>query len=80
LVDGRFRVACVLKALRMLSHERGWTIVMDDYGDRPQYEVIAEFAEIDRLIGGRMAVLTAAKPLAPEQLDRAIRKYEIVPD
>ena len=80
LVDGRFRVACVLKALRMLSHERGWTIVMDDYGDRPQYEVIAEFAEIDRLIGGRMAVLTAAKPLASEQLDRAIRKYEIVPD
>jgi hypothetical protein len=80
LVDGRFRVACVLKALRMLAHERGWTIVMDDYGDRPQYEVITEFAEIDRLIGGRMAVLTAAKPFAPERLESAIRKYETVPD
>jgi hypothetical protein len=76
LVDGRFRVACVLKSLRMLSGKRGWTIAMDDYGDRPHYHEIAEFAEIDRLVGGRMAVITAAKSVSPELLDSAIEKYE----
>jgi hypothetical protein len=81
LVDGRFRVACVLKAIRMLQHERGWTIAMDDYGDRPHYGVIGEeFANIDRLVGGRMAVITSLKEFSPEQLDAAIRKYEIDPE
>ncbi len=76
LVDGRFRVACVLKSLRMLSGKRGWTIAMDDYGDRPHYHVIDEFAEIDRLVNGRMAMMTAVKDVSPERLDEAIRKYE----
>jgi hypothetical protein len=77
LVDGRFRVACVLKALRALQHESGWTIAMDDYGDRPHFHVVSEFAEIDQLVNGRMAVITAAKPVDPQRLDSAIRKYEV---
>jgi hypothetical protein len=65
----------------MLQHERGWTIAMDDYGDRPHYGVIGEeFANIDRLVGGRMAVITSLKEFSPEQLDAAIRKYEIDPE
>jgi hypothetical protein len=80
LVDGRFRVACVLKSIRMLAHERGWTIAMDDYGDRPHYKVIDEFANIDRLVGGRMAVITSLKEFSQEQLESAIRKYEIDPE
>jgi len=80
LVDGRFRVACVLKSIRMLVNERGWTIAMDDYGDRPHYNVINEFAEIDRLVGGRMAVITSLKEFSPEQLESAIRKYETDPE
>jgi hypothetical protein len=79
LVDGRFRVACVLKSLRMLQHQSGWTIAMDDYGDRPHYDVITDFAEIDQLIGGRMAVMTSTKAFTPEQLDSAIQEYETVP-
>lgn len=76
LVDGRFRVACVLKTLRALRNERGWTIAMDDYGDRPHFHVVSEFAEIDQLVNDRMAVITAAKPVSSELLDSAIRKYE----
>lgn len=76
LVDGRFRVACVLKALRLLARESGWTIAMDDYGDRPNFHVVSEFAEIDELVNGRMAVITAAKPVSAELLDGAIAKYE----
>lgn len=76
LVDGRFRVACVLKALRLLRQESGWTIAMDDYGDRPNFHVVSEFAEIDQLVNGRMAVITAAKPVGSDLLDSAIAKYE----
>ena len=80
LVDGRFRAACVLKAIRMLQHERGWTIAMDDYGDRPHYHVVNDFANIDRLVGGRMAVMTSLKEFSAEQLDAAIREYETEPE
>lgn len=80
LVDGRFRVACVLKSLRMLADKSGWTIAIDDYGDRPEYHEIADFAEVDHYVNGRMAVLTSAKPVSSDLLDSAIRKYETVPD
>jgi hypothetical protein len=80
LVDGRFRVACVLKALRMLRNERGWTIALDDYGDRPEFHAIADFAEIDHLVNGRMAVIKSAKAVDSDFLESAIRKYETVLD
>ena len=80
LVDGRFRVACALKALRMLQKERGWTIVIDDYVNRPQYNVIAVFAEIDRYVGGRIAVLSSPKAISSELLESTIHRYETVPD
>lgn len=80
LVDGRFRVACVLKSLRMLADKRGWTIAMDDFGDRPHYNAITEFAEIDRLVNGRMAMMTSVKDFDPAKLDEAIRKYETEPE
>jgi hypothetical protein len=79
LVDGRFRVACALKALRMLKNERGWTIAVDDYGDRPHYHVIADFAELERRVG-RMAVFKAGKSFSDEELDAAIRHHELNPD
>jgi len=79
LVDGRFRVACALKALRMLQNERGWTIAIDDYVDRPHYSAIADFAEIDCYIADRIAVLTSLKTVSAEALERAIHRYETVP-
>ena len=79
LVDGRFRVACALKAVRMLSSQDEWSIIVDDYTGRPSYEVITEFAQIDKFVG-RMAVFTRAKDVDPELLESTIREYEIVPD
>lgn len=80
LVDGRFRVACALKALRMLQDQRDWAIVFDDYVNRPHYHVVAEFAQIERYVGGRVAVFNAPKKYRPEDLETAIRKYETVPE
>ena len=39
-VDGRFRVACVMSSL--LNIEKNFTLVVDDYFDRPEYHVISE--------------------------------------
>lgn len=79
LVDGRFRVACALKTLRMLRHNHDWTMLVDDYTDRPADHVIAEFADFVQLVG-RMAVFRAPASVDGDELDRAIAAYETVLD
>ena len=53
-VDGRFRVACVLESLMHLGPNSETRIMLDDYGDRPYYNVIEEFVRdltyYDRLV------------------------------
>ncbi|MET0896883.1 MAG: hypothetical protein ABWY45_03115 [Mycobacterium sp.] len=75
LVDGRFRIACALKALRMLDGRQGATIAVDDYVERPDYHVIAEFAQLDKYVG-RMAVFESPGVTDSKKLDEAIRVYE----
>jgi hypothetical protein len=79
LVDGRFRVACALKTLRLLAETENWTLVVDDYTNRPSYHIIAEFAHLERVVG-RMAVFTAPRNFEARLLEVAINCYEIVPD
>ena len=76
LVDGRFRVACALKALRALRGCSGWTIVIDDYIMRPDYKVVEQFATLDRLVG-RMAVFTGCADFEDSQLQEVIAQYEL---
>ena len=79
LVDGRFRVACALKTLRMLRDHHDWTMLVDDYTDRPADHVIADFAEFVQLVG-RMAVFRPPASVDRNELDRAIAAYETVLD
>jgi hypothetical protein len=79
LVDGRFRVACALKILKVLANERHWTLVVDDYVNRPRYHVIANYARLERCVG-RMAVFTGVRVFQPDDLDALIRHYETIPD
>lgn len=79
LVDGRFRVACTLKVLSLMADAApGWQIVVDDYTDHPEYAVLAEFSELHLV--GRMAVLTAIKPLAADHLADEISRWETATD
>jgi hypothetical protein len=55
LVDGRFRVACVLESLLSLSPSSDTRILLDDYISRPHYHVLDRFADVETV--GRMAVL-----------------------
>lgn len=74
LIDGRFRVASAFKALNMLREQTGWTLVVDDYADRPQYQGIGEYAQVELV--GRMAVIHSARPvptdvITPWETERA---------
>jgi hypothetical protein len=55
LVDGRFRVACALESLRNLDVASPCLLLIDDFGDRPHYGAVEEFADLVSM-HGRMAV------------------------
>jgi hypothetical protein len=73
LVDGRFRVACVLESLLSLSPLSQTQILLDDYVDRPWYDVVEQFA--DRELVGRMAILRPRRLLDRIQVRRLARQY-----
>jgi hypothetical protein len=77
LVDGRFRVACALKAVRALKGRAGWTLAIDDYEGR-SYAVVETFAKLERMVG-RMAVFSGALPADDDSLAKAIAHYEYDP-
>lgn len=79
LVDGRFRVACALKALRMLQGRQNWTLAIDDYVPRSEYHVVADFADIDEYVSDRIAVIHSTKNFSADEIDARIREYEILP-
>jgi hypothetical protein len=73
LVDGRFRVACVLESLLSLSPLSGAQILVDDYADRPHYQVVERFADLE--MAGRMAVLRPRRLIDRIQVRRMVKQY-----
>lgn len=73
LIDGRFRVACAL-AVMMHQADSDWTILVDDYPDRPQYAAIAEYARLTEL-RGRMAVFRPAESADRAGIERAFERF-----
>jgi hypothetical protein len=73
LVDGRFRVACVLESLLSLSPLSNTQILLDDYAERPHYQVVERFADLEMV--GRMAVLRPRRLIDRIQVRRMVRQY-----
>jgi hypothetical protein len=73
LVDGRFRVACVLESLLSLSPLSRTQILLDDYVGRPEYEVVERFADLE--LAGRMAILRPRKLIDRIQVRRLVGHY-----
>ena len=73
LVDGRFRVACVLESLLCLSPLSETKILLDDYIDRPEYSVIEQFADVEMV--GRMAVVRPRKLADRISVRRLFKQY-----
>jgi len=73
LVDGRFRVACVLESLLSLSPLSSTQILLDDYAARPYYDVVEQFADLE--MAGRMAVLRPRRLIDRIQVRRLVKQY-----
>lgn len=73
LVDGRFRVACALEAARQLRDRADWTLLIDDYAERPHYWVVEEFLDKVEMVG-RMAVFRGRTDLETERLEKVIEQ------
>jgi hypothetical protein len=73
LVDGRFRVACVLESLLSLSPLSRTQVLLDDYVGRPEYAVVERFADLQ--LAGRMAILRPRKLIDRIQVRQLVRQY-----
>lgn len=75
LIDGRFRVACALKAHGWLSESA--TVIFDDFWIRPHYHIVLDFyQEVQRM--GTAAILKRKHGVSVEQ--ERIRYYELIED
>jgi hypothetical protein len=77
LVNGGFRVACILRSLLSLSAASRCQILCDGYVDRPHYRVIEQFADLT--LAGRMAVLRPRRLLDRIQIRGLVRQYTADP-
>ena len=75
LIDGRFRVACALKAHGWLSDTA--TLVFDDFWIRPQYHLILDFYDLVQRIDTIAILKRKSGVVVPPAL---IREYELVAD
>lgn len=71
LVDGRFRVACALNAIRRLGGARDWELWLDDYEGRTHYEIVTNFAVLERM-SGVTAIFKPREGVDQEALEAAI--------
>jgi hypothetical protein len=73
LVDGRFRAACALNAIRRLGGARDWELWLDDYEGREHYTIVAEFAVLERM-SGVTAIFKPRESVDHEALETAIEE------
>jgi hypothetical protein len=78
LVDGRYRVACV--CLAFLHAEKfgatNATVLMHDYGARPEYHVVEQFAYIfERSSSGNLVTLKRNEESSVESIVQVWEKY-----
>lgn len=77
LVDGRFRVACFLKAIDAVKDEPGAEkvrLLVHDYRNRPEYHVVERFAERVETVETMVAFRLRPK-ISRQELRRVIQKY-----
>lgn len=70
LVDGRFRVACVMAA--MLRCTRETTLLFDDYAARKSYHAVEEFLHKQEVVGNMARFSLRETALPRDQMTRII--------
>jgi hypothetical protein len=74
LVDGVFRVSCVLESLLSLSPLSNTPILVADYAARPHYHVVERFADYEGVVG-QLGVLRPRRLIDRIQVRRLLREY-----
>ncbi len=76
LIDGRFRVACALKAFNLINEN--CFIAFDDFLNRKEYHIILDYYKIiDKTIDNNMVILQ--KKINKNINENIIKKYEFIP-
>ena len=76
LIDGRFRVACALKAHSVIN--KNCKIIFDDFLNRSYYHIVLQYFDIvEKTIDNRMVILVKKSNTVPIEL---IKKYELIPN
>ena len=78
MIDGRFRVATLLRMYDFLKSYSGWQVLFDDFFSREDYKIVSKFFLIDERIG-RLAVIKNVVSCNPDELNDAIKKYILNP-
>lgn len=78
MIDGRFRVATLLRMYDFLKSYSGWQVLFDDFFSRDDYKIVSKFFLIDERIG-RLAVIKNVVSCNPDELNDAIKKYILNP-
>ena len=77
LIDGRFRVACCLKAFSAINDN--CLIIFDDFLDRKQYYIVLNYFDIIGYSADKRMVTLKKKQCQPPSED-IIKKYELICD
>jgi len=75
LIDGRFRVACALATISR-QPDTQWSMLVDDYVDRPEYHILERFARLVE-VRGRMAAFAPSPALDPAAAEDARRRFMV---
>jgi hypothetical protein len=76
-VDGRFRVACVLKSILELHENRELTIMVHDFWNRKEYHIILNYLEIIERVD-RLGVFKIKPNLSLENLKDDYEEYKYI--
>ena len=78
LINGRFRVACCLKAFNEIGSE--CLVAFDDFLDRPQYHIVLDYYDMIESTSDNSMAILRKKPDIPLIESRVRMAYETSPD
>ena len=77
LVDGRFRVACVLNYL--INTPKNSTLIIHDFWNRSEYHILLKYLRLKKRVDS-LGVFGKAKNINIRKIQTLIKKYQYLPD
>ena len=79
LVDGRFRVACILKIIIACHENKKINILIHDFWDRPHYHIVLQYLDIlDR--ADTLGLFSIKRTIDLTAVKKDYEAYKLIPD